>query len=396
MKTTCEQEKLSNIFGMLSRVTPRRATMPILQSVLVDAEDDGNIRFVATDLETAMSVRVNGNVQESGRSAVPVNLFHDLVRTFNQNEVTIELPPGAGVMRVVSGKSKANVNCLPVNEFPPLPDPDGDVTIGLPAEELHRALSRSVFAAATEDSRPILTGVQIKLSDLGYEMHATDGFQVAIAAGDTVIEGLSDLLSVVPASVLTELTRVLSGCNGNVAINVQEGRVHFSFDKEGMAIVITGQILHGTFPKLADLIPQSGFNVKCEAKVDDLLTAVRRGARFAAYNNSQAIRLAVVRGEQQRGVMVVSAGLGETARTETNIDVTTLDMQNDEFQIAFNRAFLQKILEEVSQSKEDKLAIEFVSSTDPGIFKVASGNNQVLYMVMPVVSNATETSVDTE
>ena len=127
MKATIERATLLKGLGHVQSVVERRNTIPILSNVLIEAEEDGGLRLMATDLDLQINERVEANVTEPGATTVPAHTLFDIVRKLPEGS-QVELTAAEGKMQVNAGRSRFNLSTLPRDDFPviaegELPDP---------------------------------------------------------------------------------------------------------------------------------------------------------------------------------------------------------------------------------------------------------------------------------
>ncbi len=174
MKLSCAQEALVNALGTVGRVVPGKSTLPILGNVLLEADASGAVRLVATNLELTVSRRIRATVKSAGQTTVPARLLADYVALLDRGkQVSVQLNPSANKLHLACERFEANIATLPAEDFPPPPSIGGTSQFEIDGAALKTAIERVVFAAAADDSRPVLAGVLVRL----------DGGQLTLAAG---------------------------------------------------------------------------------------------------------------------------------------------------------------------------------------------------------------------
>ena len=164
MKISCLQENLSRGLAVVGRAVASRATLPVTQNVLLSI-DQSMLKLSATNLEIAMTTWVGAMIEDEGSITVPARLLTEFVNSLPNDRIDLELDPGSGLLKITSGRSEAHINGTDASEFPPIPTVDDGVAAQIDPVVLKAAIGRVAFAAATEESRPVLTGVEVKLSD---------------------------------------------------------------------------------------------------------------------------------------------------------------------------------------------------------------------------------------
>ena len=179
MRITCLQENLSRGLGIVGRAVATRTTLPITNHVLIST-DDSRLKLSATNLEVAISCWVGAQVEEEGAIAIPAGLLTDFVVSLPSDTIKMSVPSGTQSMEIQCAKSEAHISGQKADEFPPIPQIGEGITTKVSAGALRTAIGQVIFAAATDDSRPVLTGAYARFSGDGLTMVAADGFRLAV------------------------------------------------------------------------------------------------------------------------------------------------------------------------------------------------------------------------
>jgi DNA polymerase-3 subunit beta len=379
MKISCMQENLSRGLAVVGRAVASRATLPVTQNVLLSAEN-GMLRMSATNLEIAMTTWIGAMVEEEGSVTVPARLLTDYVNSLGTDRIDIEMELGSRQLHLKSGRSQTNINGTDASEFPPIPTVEDAVVAQVQPSALRTAITRVAFAAATEESRPVLTGVEVKLNEGGFTMAAADGFRLAVQHGELVQSIPEEMSVIIPARTMTELQRLLSDNSEPVDIMLtpQKGQVMFRL-QGGDTVELVSQLLQGTFPNYDQLIPQ-GYTTRAILDLQETLRATRTAAIFAR-DGSNIVRMHVMpseEGEEGGGKLLISARSEEVGDNEDVVDVA--ELEGEEGKIAFNSRYLLDVLQVLERGR---VAIETTTSSSPGVFK-ATDSDDYVHVVMPM------------
>ena len=379
MRISCTQENLSRGLTVVGRAVATRATLPVTQNVLL-ATDGGMLRMSATNLEISMTTWIGAMVEEEGAVTVPARLLTEFVNSLSGDRIDIEMDQGSRQLQIKSGRSQANINGTDASEFPPIPAIEDAVVAQALPSALRTAISRVAFAAATEESRPVLTGVEVKLREGAFTMAAADGFRLAVQNGQLEQSTPEEMSVIIPARTMQELQRLL-GDNSepvDIMLTPQKGQVMFRL-QGGDTIELVSQLLQGTFPNYDQLIPQ-GYTTRAILDLQETLRAARTAAIFAR-DGSNIVRMHVVPNEGEEGNggrMVISARSEEVGDNEDVVDV--VEIEGKEGKIAFNSRYLLEVL---SVLERGRIAIETTTSSSPGVFKATESDDYV-HVVMPM------------
>ncbi len=379
MKISCLQENLSRGLGVVGRAVASRATLPVTQNVLL-AADQGMLRLSATNLEIAMTTWIGAMVEEEGAVTVPARVLTDFVNSLGNDRIDIEMEPGSRVLQIRSGRSQASINGTDAAEFPPIPTVEDAMVARAEPAALRGAIARVAFAAATEESRPVLTGVEVKLQEGRFTMAAADGFRLAVHHGVLTQSTPEEMSIIIPARTMNELNRLLGDHDEPVEIMLtpQKGQVMFRV-QGGDTVELVSQLLQGTFPNYDQLIPQS-YTTRAILDSQATLRATRTAAIFAR-DGSNIIRMHVMPNEDDQapgGRLLISARSEEVGDDQDEVDVA--ELEGEEGKIAFNSRYLLDVLSVLDRGQ---VAIETTTSSSPGVFKPTDSDDYV-HVVMPM------------
>jgi DNA polymerase-3 subunit beta len=372
MKVTCTQEALSRGLSIVGRAVAARSPLPITANVLL-ASDGGRLKLSATNLEITMSCWIDATIDEEGAITVPARLLGDFVNTLPNDRITLTVAPRSRQVKVECARNEAQVGGLDAEDFPPTPVVQDGIEVKLDAKGLRQAIAQTVFAAATDDSRPVLTGVDTKFEGNSLTLAASDGFRLSVykLPVDSAVETTE---IVVPSKALAELSRLLAEQEAPVTLrtNAAKSQVLFRLDNAEMV----AQLIQGTFPNFNQLIPAS-YTSKAVAEVGEFLRETRIASVFAR-DGSGIVRLVVTPGEGVTpGKIVISARAEEVGDNEGEIDAA---VEGEGVKIAFNGKYLQDVLQALESGQ---LAMETTGPSSQGVFRTLGDDNYV-HVIMPM------------
>ena len=378
MRLSCLQENLSRGLATVGRAVATRATLPVTQNVLLSI-DQSMLRLSATNLEIAMTTWIGAMVEDEGSITVPARLLGEFINSLPTERVDLDIDPDSKVLKVTCGRAQANIHGTDASEFPPVPTVEEELAAQIDPQILKTAITRVAFAAATEESRPVLTGVEMKLDGDRFVMAAADGFRLAVHNG-TLLRGVdTETTVIVPSRTLNELSRLLGDQEEPVEMMMAPSARQAMFRIRGAETVeVVSQLLQGTFPNYEQLIPKS-FETRAVFELPPLLRAARTASIFAR-DGSNIIRLEMARGENgdAPGKVTISARSEEVGDNQDEIDAQELD--GDGGKIAFNSKYLLDVLGVLERGK---IALETSTSSSPGVFRPVDSEDYV-HVVMPM------------
>jgi DNA polymerase III subunit beta len=380
VKLECLQEHLAEGLAMVGRVVPTKSTLPVLSNVLLTARE-GELQLAATNLEMAVAHRVPAAVARPGAITLPARLLSDYVALLDHGQkVGLELNDKTHKVHLACGRYEANIAGIDAEDFPPIPSVSGGASFTIDAAALKEAIAQVVFAAAPDDTRPVLAGVLVRLGAgdaAGLTLAAADGFRLAVRSVD--LPDAPDLQMIVPARTLSELARLLPAEEGQpvtVSLTSNQNQVHFAFAQTE----VTSRLIEGQFPDYQRIIP-SDTKTNVTISTTDFLRATRAAAVFAR-DNSNIVRLECTppkeNAELALGRVLVKSTSAEMGDNEGHLDAS---IQGEEMQIAFNGRYLRDALEAI---ETQQVLLQITGPSSPGIIKPVGEPNGYLHVIMPM------------
>jgi len=373
MKLSCLQENLNRGLSVVSRAVATRTTLPITNNVLL-ATDQSRLKLVATNLEMAISCWVGAKIEEEGAITVPARLLTEFVSSLPSDRVDISLLPKTKTVGLKCARFEARISGVDAKDFPPIPKIEDGVTTTVEAEALRQGINKVVFAAATEESRPVLTGVDTKFSGDLLTLAAADGFRLAVYKLPLMNPIEQEIEVIIPARTLAELNRLIADQEEAIEITINPNKSQALFRLKNVELV--SQLVQGTFPQYGQLIPQS-YKTRVVVDVGQFLRATKTAAIFARDGGGIA-RVVVSPGKELTpGKLTISARSEEIGDNVGEIDSV---VEGDEAKIAFNSKYLIDVL---SVLREAQVALETTNPSSPGVLRPVGVDNYV-HVVMPM------------
>ena len=372
MHLNCLQENLAQGLGIVQRAVATRTTLPITQHVLL-ATDGGRLKFSATNLEVAISTWVGAEILEEGAITIPARLLTDFVNSLERQHVEIKTTSPAKGIELKGEHVQATMNGADASEFPPIPSVDEGISTKVAPKALRAAIHQVVMAAAVEDSRPVLTGVNVELEGTKLVLAAADGFRLAVHTTE-LLEPVSEKVSlIVPAKTLQEVERLIDGDDPiDIVVTPQRSQILFRLKN----VEIVSQLIQGTFPNYSQLIPQER-STRAVVNLGELQRATRTASIFAK-DGSGIVRIEVAPGSGgAAGKLTVSSRAEELGDNTGDI---AAEVEGGDGKIAFNSRYLSDVLGVLN---EEKVALEMTTSSSPGVIRPV-GDDHYVHVVMPM------------
>jgi DNA polymerase-3 subunit beta len=372
MKLSCLQENLSKGLGIVGRAVATRTTLPITNNVLLSADESG-LKLAVTNLEIVISHRIGAKVEEEGAITVPARLLTEFVSSLPSGE-KLEMKLVGTTLELRCARFDARISGINAADFPPIPKVDNGIKTKIDAVTLRQAINQVVFAAATEESRPVLTGVDAQFEENLVTLAAADGFRLAVYRLPLATTVKEKAEIIIPSRTLNELNRLITDDEETIDITVNPNKSQVMFHLKNTQLV--SQLIQGTFPKYSQLIPQS-FTGRSTVTVVEFLRVCKMASIFAR-DGSGIVRLIMTPGgELTPGKITASSKSEELGDDMGEIDAI---VEGQEAKTAFNGRYLTDVL---SVLKEQKVTLETTNPSSPGVIKPV-GTDNYLHVIMPM------------
>jgi DNA polymerase-3 subunit beta len=373
MKTSVLQDKLAKGLSIVARAVENRPTLPVLGNILV-ATEDARVKLAAPNLEMSITTWIGAKVEKEGAITLPAKTLADLVNNLSPERVDLTLDTATLTVNVKCGATVSNVKGIDAAEFPVIPS-GGDADITLPGKTLKEMINQTVFAAAKEDNRPILTGVLMQLDGNVMTMASADGYRLAVRTTDIEQTFAKRVDLVIPAKALTEVGRVIGDDDDVVTITLPKERDIVLFHMKHTDIAT--QLLEGKFPDFAAIIPRS-YVTSSVMYTSDLLAACKRAeifARDSAYSAKLYVKPAPGPGEP--GAVQIVGMSAERGDNEGTLDAS---VEGEALNISFNIRYLIDVLNVID---DERVVLESNGAANPGVIR-PENRDDFVSVIMPM------------
>ena len=372
MKISCMQENLAKGLGVVSRAVAARSTLPVLGNILL-ASDNARLRLSATNLELGITCWIGAKIEDEGATTVPAKTFVDLINTLPQDKVEMDLAARTHTLNLACGRTRAHVKGIDAQEFPLIPQADLQDALELNVEDFREMINQVTFAAATDEARPILTGVLARIEGGQLTLAAADGFRLSVRTAHLSTPPKAPVNAIIPARALAELGRVLAD-DEPVYMTLPPARNQVIFHHGSVELV--SQLIEGNFPDYQAIIPKN-YTTRTVMATDEFRKACRTSDIFAR-EAAHTARLKIRPGsELTPGHLTVSATSAETGDNVAELDAT---VDGAPVEIAFNVKYLVDVLNVITTPN---VALETSTATSPGVIRPI-GRDDFLYVAMPM------------
>jgi DNA polymerase III subunit beta len=368
MKVSTSRSALFTELQTVTRAASTRSAVQALSGVQLSAKA-GAIELRATDMEIGLRVPLEGDVVRDGAVVLPARLLVDVVRALPGDSVSLELRPAEQDVEIVAGSATFHIRTLRLEDFPPLPEPEGDGRVDVPGPAFVETVLKVARSASRDETRPVLTGILVSASESELRMVATDSYRLSVKE-TKLEEPLSGSFEAnVPARALQELTRIVQQTEAErLSVSVRTNQVIF----EAGGFVLSSRLIDGQFPNYRQLLPDA-YEHQLPLGGTEITEVVRRISLLAQKN--APLRLAFAEGE-----LTVSARTPDVGEAQESLPVP---FQGEPLEIGFNPEFLRDGLEAVESGD---VLLKLISPLRPGLIEAADGSG-FQYLLMPIRLN---------
>jgi len=382
VKVSCLQENLARGLSIVGRAVASRTTLPVLNNVLLTT-DQGRLRLSATDLEIGIHCWIGAKVDTEGAITVPARVLADYVGSLPPERVDMAVDIRSQTLNLRCARYDARIRGIDATEFPLIPTDGDGRRISLDARLFRSMVEQVAFAAATDDSRPVLTGVYTRLEPAEggalLTLAAADGFRLAVREERVHADLAEPIIMIVPARSLNELSRIIGGLSPEdqekpleVSITPTRNQVLFQLPN----VQLVSQLIDLTFPDYKAIIPKA-FTTRTVVDRQAFHHAVKQAAIFAR-TAANVARLQIVPGsELAPGRLTVTATSAELGDNVGELDAA---VEGAQIEIAFDTRYLADVL---AVMDTPQVVVDTIDAQSPGVFRPA-GKAGFLAVVMPI------------
>lgn len=364
MKFHCEKALIQGAISTAARAVSLKSTIPALEGLLLEADGGGTVFITGYNQETGIRSSFSADVQEAGSLVLPARLLGEIIRKMPDDTVLFQEEKLK--VHLACGMSEFDLMGINPDDFPELPTVDYQHSLTLPQGDLKSMLSQTLFAVSQDESRPIHTGALFVVEEETLTIVAVDGFRLALRR-EKVEEKNGEFEFVVPGASLAEVERICKDTSDPVSVH--QGARHILFRMED-TILITRR-LEGAFLSWRQAIPRNN-PVKINVDRRQLLACIERVSLIVSEKLKSPLRC-----------VMGADSVDITTRTAVGNahDCCPAAGNGDNMEIGFNNRYM---LDALRAAPCDQVVLELSSPITPCIIVPAEGEENFLFMVLPV------------
>ena len=364
MKFNINVETIRESLGFIQGIAERRATMPVLSHVLINASKN-EVKLSATDLETTMSARCQADVLKTGSLSLPARKLYEIVNELTSEKVEFE-EIGNHWVQIKSSATTFKVAGLPSEDFPVIPGISTEDFFTVKSSKMDDMISKTIFAVSPDEVRRNLSGIFFERDDKhNLKLIATDGHRLSVVESEIDSDIKLQQSVLVPKKGLSELRKML-----RVGEDIKIGCGKNFFIAEGDGIVLIIRLIDSEFPDYSQVIPRSAKDM-FQVEREEFLSALRRVSILSS-EKTKSVRITISNGVMT--LLSVSPEIGE-AKEEVPVKYSGEDIE-----LGFNARYIMDVLEVIS---EQTVEIAITDELSPAVIKPV-GIDSFISVIMPM------------
>lgn len=370
MKFSIKKELLLENLNNVSKAVSSKNVIPVLGGIKFNLTNEG-LFLTATnneiDIECFIDKKYIDKIESLGTIVIQGKYLIEIVRKLPEGLINIEIIDGLKIL-INSQNSNFNLNGIDPNEFPNINLENSINPILLSKKVIKNIVNQTLFATSMQESRPILTGINIKIEDNKMECIATDSYRLSkkIIELDNPVDNIINI--VIPGKNIGELIKIINDEDENIEIHIFSNKILFKFDN----ILFQSRLLNGTFPDTSRLIPEE-FSLEIKADLNELYKVIDRAALLTSEKEKNVIKFETFGNE-----VVISSNTPEIGRVEEKLAITKNN--ENEIKIAFSSKYMMEALKTIN-SKDIRILLN--SDVKPIILKTDDDDN-LIQLLLPI------------
>jgi len=370
MKFSCEKALLQNAINIASRTVAQKSSIPALEGLLL--QTGTNLTISGYNMQTGIRTTVSADVSAEGEIVLNARLFGDIIRRM-PDDVVVFTADDRQMVHLSCGDADFDILGLSAMDYPELPAVEDDYAIAVQQKVLRNMIEQTSFAVSTNESRPVHTGALFEVADSGLTMVAVDGFRLAYRKEPLErIEG-GAFSFVAPGNALNEVQKICEDSEDLAEVTL--GKRHILFTVGDTQLIC--RRLEGEFLDYRNAIPRKN-PIAVTVDTRALINSIDRVSVVISDKLKSPVRCIF---DHDKVMLSAKTGNGEAK------DVCRITGDGNGLEIGFNNRYL---IDALRYAPADAVRIELNTGVSPAIIVPVDGQDNFLYMVLPVRLKASE------
>lgn len=362
----CVKENLVNGLNIVSHISGKNISLPILNNILIETTDEG-IELSATNLEIGIKAKIRGKISQKGKITVPAKLITGFINYLPEEKIEFELLKNE--LKITSGSWQTKIKTQPTDEYPLIPKIEEKDYLIIKNTNLNKLLSQTIFAATLNESRPELSGGKLIINENKIILAATDSYRLAEKKIEIEQGNKKRGNVIIPIKTLQELLRIITTevKEDEIKIFWEENQITFS----SSWWELTSRLINGEYPDYQQIIPEKWVS-KITADKNEIIKAVKAASLFT---KSGIYDVGFEFKNKQE--MIIKAANNQLGENEAKIKC---QIEGEDNLVIFNYHY---ILEGLANFSNQEIVLEMTNNNNPVVIK-QKNDPDYLYLVMPI------------
>ncbi len=366
MKLICTQKNLKKGLSIVGRVASKNTHLPILENVLIESKE-GVLKLTSTNLDIGVSCIVAAKIEKEGSFTVPASLLNSYIGLQSGDKVEIEVEDS--ILHVMCGDSSTHMKGIDAHDFPHMPQINGGISFSIQSNTLRNILQKVVFSIKSDDNRPEISGLFLKIENNKLSLVGTDSYRLSEYNYNLEEQNNTQTEIIIPLKTIQEVQRILPEENTIVFITIADNQILF---KTG-DIELLSRLIEGKYPDYQPIIPTES-NIVCVVDSEKFASLIKTASLFSKPGIND-IRISLLGAQNELIITSTNNTVGE------NISKMQAKIKGGDVDIVFNYRYILDVLPHL---ESDEVVLFLSNNTTAVIIRGKEDEKNFLYLVMPI------------
>ena len=371
MKIKIKKDILLENLNKVSKAISTKNLIPILSGIKFDLSTNG-LTLTASDNDITIQSFIpvdkdNMVIEKEGSIIIQGKYILDIVRKLPEEYINIEVIDELKIL-ICSTNSEFNLNGISQKEYPNISLENSKNLVKIKSNEFKSLVNQTAFATSNDESRPILTGINIKVIGDILECSATDSYRLAKKEIRLSTSSAESYNIIIPGKNVIEFTRIMDDSDSELEIHIFNNKVLFKQEN----LLFQSRLISGNYPNIDNLIPSDSF-LKIRANLSDLYDVIDRASILTSDKEKNIVTLST-----NKDTLIVKSVSAEIGRVEEKMKITK--DTDEEIKISFSAKYMMDALKSF---EGDTIEFSFVGEVKPIIIKDI-GDKNLIQLVLPI------------
>ena len=370
MKLKIKQKVLMEHLNYVIRGISNKNLIPILNCIKFELTKEG-LYLLSTDNELAIKSFIPENeieeIDTMGELLISGRYIYDIVKKLTGEIINIEEIIDSQVL-ITTDSSSFKLNCNEVNEFPNIDLEFTNTPLLIDQKVFKTTINQTIFATSTQESRPVLTGVNFKINNNIMEVTATDSYRLSKKRIILDSNIKDDIDIIIPNRNLNEIIKLISDNDNKIELHIFTNKVIFKVEN----LIIMTRLINGNYPDTNKLIPNE-FELKVKINLNNLFNSIDRASLLTNAEEKNTIKL-----ETKKDIMIISSNIPEIGNVEEKIKIEK-NVEKD-IKISFSSKYM---MDAIKTFESEEIELSFNGEIKPIILNYVD-NNDLTQLILPI------------